>query len=139
MLRGVALTGGAALAFGLAGSAALAAKLGGNVDHVDITGMVAPAPTPTKPPDPDDPSAGRAVNILVLGSDQRDGVNGEIGGVEKGMRSDTTMIMHISADRSWISIVSIPRDSLVDIPTCTMSNGTTTKAHHGMFNSAFAT
>jgi len=139
MLRGIALTSVAIVAFGAAGSAALAAKLGGNVDHVDISGLVAPAPTPSKAPDPDDPSAGKAVNILLLGSDQRDGVNAQIGGAEKGMRSDTTMVMHISADRTWISIVSIPRDSLVDIPECTMSNGKTTKAHHGMFNSAFAT
>jgi len=55
------------------------------------------------------------------------------------MRSDTTMVLHISADRSRVELVSIPRDSLVDIPSCTMTNGKTTRATHGMFNSAFAT
>ena len=96
-------------------------------------------PSPTKEPDPDDPNAGQAVNILILGSDQRDGVNAEIGGEVAGMRSDTTMVLHISADRSRVELVSIPRDSLVDIPSCTMTNGKTTRATHGMFNSAFAT
>lgn len=139
-LRGIALTVVAILAFGAAGSAALAVKLQGNVDHVDLAGLVDPVPSSSTTPDPDDPNAGKSVNILILGSDQRDGLNGQIGGDRvTGMRSDTTMVMHISADRSRISIVSIPRDSLVDIPSCTMTNGKTSRATNGMFNSAFAT
>ncbi|GIG22875.1 cell envelope-related function transcriptional attenuator common domain protein [Cellulomonas chitinilytica] len=127
------------LAFGVAGAAATFNKLDGNVNRVDVSGLVGAAPKPSKTPDPDDPNAGQAVNLLVLGSDQRDGVNAEIGGEAAGMRSDTTMLVHISADRSRVEAVSIPRDSLVDIPSCTMSNGKTSKATHGMFNSAFAT
>jgi len=125
--------------FGASGVAAVAAKLNGNMDKVDVSALVNPMPTPTKEPDPDDPNAGQAVNLLILGSDQRDGLNGEIGGDTEGMRSDTTMVLHISADRSRVELVSIPRDSLVDIPSCTMTNGKTTRATHGMFNSAFAT
>ena len=139
VLRGVALTAVAILAFGVAGGAAVAAKLQGNIDQVDVSALVNPAPTPSKVPDPDDPNKGTPVNILLLGSDQRDGENGAIGGEADGMRSDTAMVMHISADRTRISVVSIPRDSLVDIPSCTMSNGKTTRATHAMFNSAFAT
>ena len=138
VLRGVALSVAAVLVFGASGVAAVAAKLNNNLDKVDVTGLVKPMPTPTKEPDPDDPNAGQAVNILILGSDQRDGENGEIGGDVEGMRSDTTMILHISADRSRVELVSIPRDSLVDIPSCTMTNGKTTRATRGMFNSAFA-
>lgn len=129
----------AVVVFGASGVAAVAAKLNGNLDKVDVSGLVNPMPSATKEPDPDDPNAGQAVNILILGSDQRDGVNAEIGGEAAGMRSDTTMVLHISADRSRVELVSIPRDSLVDIPSCTMTNGKTTRATHGMFNSAFAT
>ena len=44
-----------------------------------------------------------------MGSDSRDGENGDIGGkVAKGMRNDTTIIMHISSDRSRVDLVSIP-------------------------------
>ena len=138
-LRGIALGVVAVVIFGASGVAAVAAKLNGNLDKVDVSALVAPMPTPSKAPDPDDPNAGQAVNILILGSDQRDGVNAEIGGKAEGMRSDTTMVLHISADRSRVELVSIPRDSLVDIPSCTMTNGKTTRATHGMFNSAFAT
>ncbi|MDQ0373230.1 LCP family protein [Cellulomonas humilata] len=137
--RAIALGVTAVVVFGASGVAAVAAKLNGNMDKVDVSALVNPMPTPTKEPDPDDPNAGQAVNLLILGSDQRDGLNGEIGGDTEGMRSDTTMVLHISADRSRVELVSIPRDSLVDIPSCTMTNGKTTRATHGMFNSAFAT
>lgn len=139
MLRSVALVAVAVLTFTVAGGAAVAAKLQGNIDQVDVSALVNPVPSPSKVPDPDDPNKGSPVNILVLGSDQRDGENEAIGGEAEGMRSDTAMVMHISADRTRISVVSIPRDSLVDIPSCTMTNGKTTRATHAMFNSAFAT
>ncbi|QGQ20917.1 LytR family transcriptional regulator [Cellulomonas sp. JZ18] len=138
MLRGVALVATSVLVFGAAGGVAVAARLNGNVDRVDLSDLVAAAPTPTDAPDPTDARAGQPVNILVLGSDQRDGENGAIGGDEEGMRSDTTILVHISADRTRVELVSIPRDSLVDIPSCTMTDGTTTKPRHGQFNAAFA-
>jgi LCP family protein required for cell wall assembly len=86
-----------------------------------------------------DPFAGRAVNLLVIGSDSRDGVNQELGGGNAGsMRSDTTLIVHISADRERGEVISIPRDTLVDIPTCHLSNGSTTAPTHTKFNTAFS-
>ena len=69
MLRGVALVAVAVLAFTVAGGAAVAAKLQGNIDHVDVSALVDPVPSPTKVPDPNDPNKGSPVNILVLGSD----------------------------------------------------------------------
>ncbi|MBO0925281.1 LCP family protein [Cellulomonas sp. zg-ZUI199] len=139
MLRGVALAATTVLVFGVAGGAAFATKLTTNVDGLDLDDLVVAAPTPSVAPDPADAAAGRAVNVLVLGSDQRDGANEAIGGAEEGMRSDTTIVVHISADRSRIEMVSIPRDSLVDIPECALTNGSTTKPQrNAMFNSAFA-
>lgn len=93
----------------------------------------------TKPPDSYD---GRAVNLLVLGTDSRFGdnnVDGSDGSDEVAVaRSDTALIMHISADRKRIEAVSIPRDTLVDIPECTSLDGETTGAEEDQFNFAFA-
>lgn len=90
------------------------------------------------PVSPADPASGDALTFLILGSDDRSGENAEIGGEVDGMRSDTTIVAHISSDRSRIEMVSIPRDSMVDIPSCTMTDGTTSAAQFGQFNSAFA-
>ncbi len=58
-------------------------------------------------PDPDD---SKTKTILLLGSDKR--ADGSIA----GQRSDTMMLVRVNADRSNVSLVSIPRDSWVDIP-----------------------
>ena len=85
---------------------------------------------------------GHAVNILVLGTDSRAGAN-NVDGSEGDddvvvARSDTAMIMHISADRSRVDVISIPRDTVVDIPSCTSSDGSTVEESEGQFNTAFA-
>lgn len=58
---------------------------------------------------------GQPLDILVMGSDSRDcegcGIDEEGGG-----GSDTTILVHLSADRSRAYAVSIPRDSIVDRP-----------------------
>ncbi|WP_309134394.1 LCP family protein [Cellulomonas sp.] len=138
VLRGVALTLSSVLVFVVAGGVAVAAKLTGNVDQVDVGDLVVAGPSPTEAPDPADMNAGQPVNVLVLGSDQRDGENAAIGGDVAGMRSDTAILLHVSADRTRVELVSIPRDSLVEIPSCRMSDGTTTRARNGQFNDAFA-
>ncbi|NYS35245.1 LCP family protein, partial [Streptococcus danieliae] len=86
---------------------------------------------------------GRAVNLLVLGTDSRSGANNvdNSEGTEEGAgaRSDTAMIMHISADRKRIEVVSVPRDTLVDIPECTTLDGETTESSTDtQFNFAFS-
>lgn len=87
---------------------------------------------------PKDGAAGYDVNILLMGSDVRDGENGEIGGVVAGMRSDTVIVMHISADRERVDFMSIPRDSRVRVSDCTMFDGSTVRGWTGKFNIAFA-
>lgn len=120
-------------------AAAVAQRLQGNVKRVDIAALV-DRPTPTSSTtEATDPHAARAVNVLLLGSDDRSGQNAEIGGANGGMRSDTAIVMHVSADRRRVELVSIPRDSLVDIPACRLTNQRTTKPQRAaMFNSAFA-
>ena len=84
---------------------------------------------------------GRAVNILVVGTDSRNGASGELGAGDAddvpGLRNDSTMVIHISADRSRVRIVSSPRDTLVDIPACKHRDGTTSEpTTDDMFNNA---
>jgi LCP family protein required for cell wall assembly len=63
-----------------------------------------------------------AMNIMILGSDTRsDPEDAKLGGAadSTGARADVIMIAHLSADRTNMSVVSIPRDTRVDIPQCT--------------------
>jgi LCP family protein required for cell wall assembly len=61
------------------------------------------------------------LNILVAGVDPRTGLthHEEVVlhvGNDVSSNSDTLMLMHVSADRSRVTVVSIPRDSWVNIP-----------------------
>ncbi|TFD63133.1 LytR family transcriptional regulator [Cryobacterium suzukii] len=59
--------------------------------------------------------ATKAQNILLLGSDTR-GSNSKSIADLSGQRSDTIMVMHIPANRKNIYVMSILRDSWLDIP-----------------------
>lgn len=49
------------------------------------------------------------------------------------------MVVHVDADRTKATVVSIPRDTLVSRPSCpTPSGGTTPTTYRAMFNSAYA-
>ncbi len=139
LVRSVALTLTAVLAFGAGGLATAYSRFQGNIASADVTDLLgADRPTPSATHDPDDPSSGSPVTILLMGSDVRDGANGAIGGSVAGMRSDTTIVLHISANRKRVELVSIPRDSHVQIPACTMTNGKTSRPQGERFNAAFA-
>src|SRR5699024_4904692 len=92
ILRGIAFLVLGFLSFGLTGLASAYVILEVNLDKYDETDYLPPESRPTaKPKDSDDPHAGEALNILIIGSDIRDGENAKLGGKEDGMRSDTTM------------------------------------------------
>ncbi|MEW2580910.1 LCP family protein [Streptomyces syringium] len=66
----------------------------------------------------------RPLNILILGSDSRNSKeNVELGGAREdaGRKplADVQMLVHVSADRSNMSVISVPRDTRVTIPKCT--------------------
>lgn len=122
--------------FALVSVAALASHLQGSIDAREVAGIVDRIGETAGPIDPD---AGRALDILLIGTDVRAGANGDIGGHDaQGMRSDTTMLLHVSADRTRAEIVSIPRDAQVDIADCTLFDGTEIPGGHGDFNVAFS-
>ncbi|WP_217129862.1 LCP family protein [Streptomyces sp. AC558_RSS880] len=77
------------------------------------------------------------LNILLIGSDARDSEeNQQLGGARETFGStplaDVQMLVHLSADRSNMSVVSMPRDTLVEIPKCTdPDDGTVYPASNG--------
>ena len=86
------------------------------------------------------PVGGDALNILVMGSDERVGEGNDIDGqTDIGRRSDTTILVHVSADRSEVYGVSLPRDAMVTRPDCEDADGETVEGGDlQMFNSAFS-
>jgi LCP family protein required for cell wall assembly len=88
------------------------------IARVDVSGDLHTAKRP-----PADPNA---ENLLLIGSDTRVGVNGQIGGSAgiSGARSDTIILVHIAPGAHNIDVVSIPRDSVVPILNCTPEGGT---------------
>ena len=68
------------------------------------------------------PKYTNAMNILLLGSDTRTGKH-PIGGRVGCSCSDTIMIAHISPGRGGVSVVSIPRDTVVPLYACSPWNG----------------
>jgi LCP family protein required for cell wall assembly len=81
---------------------------------------------------------GKALNFLLVGSDSRDGMTkAELKRAATeftpGRRSDTMILIHLSADREHVTLVSFPRDAYVEIPA---HQGK--KAHWGKINTAFS-
>ena len=55
-----------------------------------------------------------------------------------GARSDVTMIVHLSGDRKRALVYSIPRDTLMTIPSCKMPDGQMSAPITTKFNAAFS-
>ncbi|MGW2399347.1 LCP family protein [Kitasatospora sp. NPDC001664] len=85
------------------------------------------------------------INILMIGTDNRGSAkNIALGGsaddAGRPGLADVQMLLHVSADRSNASLISIPRDTLVTIPACRSEDGKTTKpsVRRTMINEALA-
>jgi len=77
-------------------------------------------------------------NILLIGSDTRAFKGGgKFGAAITGARSDTTILVHLYADGQHAVLVSIPRDTYADIPSCKQGQ-TTTAPQQNKFNVAFS-
>ncbi|WP_310964742.1 LCP family protein [Nocardioides terrisoli] len=76
------------------------------------------------------------INVLVMGDDTRKGQGPQIGGATPGL-SDTTILLHLSADRKFAYGVSLPRDAMVQRPSCKTSTGVA-PAQLTQFNAAYA-
>jgi LCP family protein required for cell wall assembly len=79
-----------------------------------------------------------ALNILVMGQDDRSCEGCDIDSEAGGGGSDTTMLLHLSADRKEAYGVSLPRDAIVDRPDCVDADGKTIPGEDDvMFNAAY--
>jgi LCP family protein required for cell wall assembly len=129
-----AWTAAGIVVLGGAGAGYVYFKLNGNLKSVDIDQALGT----DRPKKADNGSE----NILVLGSDTRAGGNKKLGGGtdDGSARSDTAMIVHVYKGHKKASVVSIPRDTLIDRPECTDTKGDEHPAANGvMFNSAYST
>ena len=115
------------------------------VGHAVVTGLgegierVAPLDD-TK----DRPAAGRGTNVLLVGTDGRAGVGARerrayrLGGTPCHC-TDTIMIVHLSADRDRVSVVSLPRDSYAHVPAHRdRATGRWLPSHPVKLNAAYA-
>ncbi|MFD4629433.1 LCP family protein [Streptomyces sp. NPDC058284] len=123
---------GALVVLGVGGGGWVYLKLNGSIETFDADGISG-----------DRPAAGGSggQNVLVIGSDARTGGNRALGGGDSDDigRSDTAFLLHVYADRRHAVAVSIPRDALVDIPSCKLPDGKWTEPqHHVMFNAAYS-
>jgi LCP family protein required for cell wall assembly len=58
------------------------------------------------------------LNILIIGSDSRQGLGRKFGSDVLGARSDTSMLLHIAPGHTRADIISFPRDSMVPVLAC---------------------
>ena len=100
-----------------------------NIQQDDISSLLGDQPVNLHP---------QAENIMVLGSDSRQGLSKAYGSGLVTDQSDTLMIIHIPADRKWAEVMSIPRDSWVSIPACEMGDGQLSAPQQFKINEAFA-
>ncbi|UBU13868.1 LCP family protein [Nonomuraea gerenzanensis] len=100
--------------------------------------LVATRHTAAPPAGTDTVDVSGARNVLVIGSDTREGAGNERYGplsarMDVGQRSDTIMIVHLPADRGRAIALSVSRDTIVRIPRCGSE-----PARTDLINSAYA-
>jgi LCP family protein required for cell wall assembly len=103
----------------------------GNISHEDVNAQIGPN-RPKK--------LNSAMNILLLGSDTREGANASYGRSMKNEppRSDTMILLHLSPGGGQAMGISFPRDLMVHIPSCkTKSGAVTADQPRAQINSAF--
>ncbi|MFD9323127.1 LCP family protein [Streptomyces sp. NPDC060053] len=86
-------------------------------------------------------SKDKAINLLVIGTDKRTGSGNEGYGDSGSVgHADTTILLHVSKDRTNATALSIPRDLIVDVPDCeTKQEDGSTKVIKGTDNVRFNT
>ncbi|HEY6795483.1 MAG TPA: LCP family protein [Kineosporiaceae bacterium] len=119
-------------------------KLSGNIQAMPLFGGL----TGNAGTEKADAFGNTPVNLLVIGSDARgNAADCRLGGgcghatsqAGTGANADVEMVVHLAADRSNATVMSIPRDTLADLPPCidpvTHRN---VPGYRGMINGALA-
>ncbi|KIF79009.1 hypothetical protein QR77_20480 [Streptomyces sp. 150FB] len=134
----IAWTTGALMLLGAGGAAYAYVKLNGNIAASDLYAGTGGDAGHEKP----DAFGRTPINILMIGSDVRgNAADCKLGGAcddAAGQRADVEMVVHISADRSNATVMSIPRDLRTDLKGCDdKQNGTSVGPQsNAMINSA---
>ncbi|MFJ6894992.1 LCP family protein [Streptomyces hokutonensis] len=84
------------------------------------------------------------INLLVIGSDGRNNAaDCKLGGgcgsgsSTVGHNADVEMVVHVSADRSNATVMSVPRDTMTQVPACKDPDSSqATAGYYGQINSA---
>ena len=117
----------------------VSARLEGNITAIDISDTTGRQHGPATVVDEEGNYS--AVNILLMGSDSREGESSKQYGdpdIYTGERSDTTILLHLSQDRTFATAVSIPRDTWVMLPECkSTGSGDPVGQFESKFNTAF--
>ncbi len=87
-----------------------------NQDNIVLVKPTVTDDSESVPTNPEEGITG-PINMLIVGSDTREGQDGVYGEVESEL-ADVIILLHVSADRTNASVVSFPRDLLVPIPSC---------------------
>ena len=136
VLKTVAICVSGLLVVLLVGGFLVYRHLDGNIKSLDVaTGLGTDRPTamPKKKGVPNKP-----MNVLLIGSDSRDGAGNKMGGDTPGL-SDTTILLHLSGNRKLAYGVSLPRDAMVQRPKCERKDGKgTDPGGLSQFNEAYA-
>lgn len=119
----------------LAGAVAVVIVSGASIGAIAVNGVTSQATIVDIPSAKDGPLPQLAAikggfNILIVGSDTRDGQGG-IGGTvadDSGILNDVNMLLHVSQDQKHAVAVSFPRDMVMPIPDCEYSDGSGKKA-----------
>ena len=126
---GIAVSAGVLVLSGIGYAAA--SEVTGQVRQQDVFAGMSDRPTSTG-----------GTNILLVGNDDRTGISVadrkalHLGQADYGSHAEPLLIVHL-ADNGAVSVVSIPRDTLVDIPDYKTSKGTTITGHREKINSAY--
>jgi LCP family protein required for cell wall assembly len=62
-------------------------------------------------------------NVLIVGSDTRLGQGDQFGEVDSEL-NDVNILVHVSENHDHATVVSLPRDMLIDVPACQQEDGT---------------
>ena len=138
-----AITSGAVVAATMvgAGVTVVMGQLEGNITALDVSEQTGDVVEETTSLVIDEETGEQTpFNVLLMGSDTRQGAGNKGYGSRAKFgdaeRSDTTILLHVSADRSRATAVSIPRDTLITLPVCT-KDGKDVGGYQGKFNEAF--
>jgi LCP family protein required for cell wall assembly len=66
-------------------------------------------------------------NVLIVGSDTRVGQGEQFGETDSEL-NDVNILVHVSENHDHATVVSLPRDMLIDVPACEQADGTMSRA-----------